>query len=91
MIFKIPDLDPKLNTCVDLVSKLQCAQVYEIWHSGQIERTHYEYSTWNWWCCPKIIDSGKLGCKIEMFSNFLESWHSGHIWYANYQYSRLNG
>ena len=47
MIFEIPDLDPKLNTCADLVSKLQCARVYEIWHSGQIECTHYEYSIWN--------------------------------------------
>ena len=47
MIFEIRDLDLKLNTCADLASKLQCARVYEIWHSEQIERTNYEYSTCN--------------------------------------------
>ena len=28
MIFEIPDLDPKLKTLADLVSKLQCAPLF---------------------------------------------------------------
>ena len=40
MIFEIADLDPKLNTWSDLVSKLQ-------WHSEQIEHANYEYVNWN--------------------------------------------
>ena len=35
-IFEIADLDPKLETWADLVSKLQCARFYEIWHSEQV-------------------------------------------------------
>ena len=34
IIFVIADLvDPKLKTWADLISKLKCAQFYEIWHS----------------------------------------------------------
>ena len=50
-----------------------CFNFYEIWHLEQIEHANYEYSTWNWWSWPKIIDSGKFGPKIEMcamFTNF---------------------
>ena len=36
MIFEIKDLDAKLKTWADLVSKLQCARFYEIWHSEQV-------------------------------------------------------
>ena len=35
-----------------------------------MELASYDYSTWNWWSWPKIIDSGKLGLKIEI--KFLE-------------------
>ena len=41
MIFGIADLDPKLKTSTDLVSELQCADFYEIWHSEQIEHANY--------------------------------------------------
>ena len=40
-IFEIADLDPKLKAWADLVSKLQCAQFFEIWHSEQIEHANY--------------------------------------------------
>ena len=40
VIFEIAELDPKLKNWVDLVSKLQCAQSYEIGHSEQIEHTN---------------------------------------------------
>ena len=45
----------------------------------QMEHASYEYSTWNWWSWPKIIDSGEFGPKIEMCANFYEIWHSGHF------------
>ena len=44
-IFKITDLDRKLKTWLDLVSKLQCAQFYEIWQSEQTEHANYECNT----------------------------------------------
>ena len=50
MIFEIADLDPKLNTSADLVSKFAqnteiCSDFYEIWHSQQIEHAYYEYNS----------------------------------------------
>ena len=47
MIFEIEDLDPKLKTWADLISKLQCPRFYEIWHSQRIEHASYEYINWN--------------------------------------------
>ena len=41
MIFEIEDLDPKLKTWTDLVSKFQRARFFEIWHSEQIEHANY--------------------------------------------------
>ena len=46
MIFKIADLDPKLNTWADLVSKLLVANFHKIWHSEQTEHANYEYISW---------------------------------------------
>ena len=48
-----------------------CSNFYEIWHLAQIKlivnvdydydyNADYEYSTWNGWSRPKIIDSGKF-------------------------------
>ena len=33
IVYEIVDLDLKLKTWADLVSKLHCANFYEIWHS----------------------------------------------------------
>ena len=44
-----------------------------------MEHANYEYTTWNWWSWPKIINLGKFGPKIEMCSNFREIWHTGHF------------
>ena len=52
---------------------------FEIWHLEQMQHANYEYSTWNWWYQPKIIDSGKCGPKIEMRSNFHETWLLGYF------------
>ena len=41
-----------------------------------MEHANYEYSNWKWCYRPKIIDSGKLGPKIEMRFNLHENWHS---------------
>ena len=43
-IFEIVDLDRKLNTWADLVSKLQCnvQSFYKIWHSEQIKHANCE-------------------------------------------------
>ena len=38
---EVVDLDLKLNTWADLVSKLQCNNFYEIWRSEQIEHANY--------------------------------------------------
>ena len=47
MLFKVANLDAKLKTWVDWVSKLQCAQFYEIGHSELIEHAIYEDINWN--------------------------------------------
>ena len=60
---------------------------YEIWHLEQIEYADYEYSTWNWWSWPKIIDSGKFRPNTEICSNFYEIWHSRQIEHAYYEYN----
>ena len=41
MTLEIADLDLKLKTWVNLVSKLQSAYFYEIWHSEQIQYPNY--------------------------------------------------
>ena len=45
----------------------------------QMENANYEYSTWNWWSWPKLIDSAKFGPKIEMYSSFNGIWHPVHF------------
>ena len=64
-----------------------CSNFYGIWHLVQIEHTDYEYSTWNWWSWPKVIDSGKFGPNTEICYDFYEIWHSQQIEYANYEYN----
>ena len=64
-----------------------CSNFYGIWHLVQIEHTDYEYSTWNWWSWPKIIDSGKFGPNTEICYDFYEIWHYQQIEYANYEYN----
>ena len=53
----------------------------------QIEHANYEYSTWNWWSLPKIVDSGKFCPNTESSSDFHETWHSQQIEYANGEYN----
>ena len=56
-----------------------CFNFYDIWRLEQIKHVNYEYSTWNWWNWPKVIDPGNFSSKIEMCSNLLEIWHSRHF------------
>ena len=56
-----------------------CSNFYEIWHLVQIEHAHYEYSTWNWWSSPKIIDSDKFGPNTEICCDSYEIWDSQQI------------
>ena len=37
-----------------------------------MEHADYEYSTWNWWSWPKIIDSGKFVSNTEICSDFMK-------------------
>ena len=68
----IDDLDPKLQICEIWSQNWNVLQF--LWNLAleQMEHANYEYSTWNWWSWPKIIDSGKFGPTIEMRSNFHE-------------------
>ena len=79
ILIGIDDLDPKLQICEIWSQNWNVLQF--LWNLAleQMEHANYEYSTWNWWSWPKIIDSGKFGPKIEMCSNFHEIWHSGHF------------
>ena len=61
-----------------------CFNFYIIWHFIQIKHANYEYSTWNWWSWPKIIDSGKSGSKIETSAMFMNltlrtNWEYNYI------------
>ena len=64
-----------------------CSNLYAIWHFEQIEHANYEYSTWNWWSWPKIIDLDKFGPNTEICYGFYELWHSQQIKYASYKYN----
>ena len=79
ILIGIDDLDPKLQICEIWSQNWNVLQF--LWNLAleQMEHANYEYSTWNWWSWPKIIDSGKFGPKIEMCFNFHEIWHSGHF------------
>ena len=51
--------------------------------SNFIANANYEYSTWNWWSWPKIIDSVKIGPNTEICSDIYEIRHSQQIEHAN--------
>ena len=80
ILIGIDDLDPKLQICEISFQNWNVLQF--LWNVAleQMENANYEYSTWNWWLWPKIIDSVKCGPKIEMCSNFHEICHPGHFW-----------
>ena len=52
-----------------------------------MEHVNYEYSTWNWWSWPKIIDSGKLGPNAETCSDLYKIQHPLQIEHASYEYN----
>ena len=57
------------------------------WYLEQIEHTNYQYSAWNWWSWPKIIDSGKFCPNTESCCDFFEIWHFQQIEHANNEYN----
>ena len=85
ILIGIDDLDPNYKFTKFGPTIEMCSNFYEIWHLEQIEHPNYEYSTWNWWPWPKIIDSGKFVPNTAICSDFYEIWHS-HIEHAYYEY-----
>ena len=76
VLIGIDGLDPKLKICKIWSQKWNVLQFFfEILHLQQFEHVDYEYSTWNWWPWPKIIDSGKFGPNTDICSNFHKIRH----------------